>query len=60
MTSDPRVPEMRAVELTGEELALLRASIAFHARHISDPALRERLESTVAKLNNLVSRLRAA
>jgi hypothetical protein len=51
---------MRAVELTGEELALLRASIAFHARHISDPALRERLESTVAKLNNLVSRLRAA
>ena len=46
------------LELTPEELALLRATIAFQAQHVADPALRERLERTAAKLDRLAPRAR--
>lgn len=38
------------VRLSTEEVALLQASVAFHARYLTDPALRERLERLAAKL----------
>ena len=48
------------LELTPEELALLRATIAFQAQHVSDPSLRQRLERAAAKLERLASQARSA
>ena len=45
-----------AIELTAEELALLRASVAFHARCVTDPALRTRLEGAASKLGAILYR----
>lgn len=47
--------EARTLRLTSEELVLLRATVAFHARSVNDPALRERLERAASKLSHLVA-----
>ncbi len=41
------------LDLTPEELSLLRATIAFQAQYVTDPDLRQRLERTAAKLDRL-------
>ena len=51
----PAHPPDIELGLTGEELALLRASVAFHARCVADPALRARLERAAAKLGQLAA-----
>ena len=53
-STPPRPESSSSLELTSEELALLRASVAFHARCVSDPALRTLLENAAAKLSRLV------
>lgn len=51
--------DARTLHLTSEELVLLRATVAFHARSVSDPALRERLERAASKLSHQVAAVAA-
>ena len=46
--------------LSKEDLALLRATVAFHARWVTDPVLRARLEGTALKLSRLATALQPA
>jgi hypothetical protein len=55
----PTCTDSPGIELTREELALLRASVTFQARWVTDPALRARLEGTALKLSRLATVLQA-
>ena len=48
------------VQLSTEDVALLQASVGFHARHLTDPALRARLEQLAATLFAAAAPARAA
>jgi hypothetical protein len=54
LSSDARDAAPLCLTLTSEEVALLRASAAFNARYLSDPALRARLERAATKLGQLL------
>lgn len=51
----PAAESSAQLVLAPDELALLRATIAFQAQYVTDPILRERLERTAAKLDRLAS-----
>lgn len=53
--ADDALAAPRGVMVTAEELALLRASVAFHVQCITDPALRVRLEKAAQKLGLLAA-----
>jgi hypothetical protein len=44
-----------SLALTMEEIALLRATVEFHAQRVADPVLRDRLGGTARKLSRLVA-----
>jgi hypothetical protein len=58
-TAHPTGTDSPGLGLTREDLALLRATVAFQARWVSDPALRARLEGTALKLSHLETVLQA-